>query len=83
MTIQKDLYSETDNKIEKKKIQVHLPCQCRLHSTRRAILITHIDNFSRPLRLRNIDVLLPWSTKINKEVKKRWKKCITNTNDLN
>lgn len=78
MTIQKYLYSERDNKIEKKKIQVHLPCWCRLH-TRRAILVTDIDNFSRPLWLENIDVLIPWSLKINKEVKKRWKKCITNT----
>lgn len=80
MTIQKDLYSETDHQIQKKKIR--LPCQCRLR-TRRAILITDNDNFSSPQRLGNIDALLPWSSKINKEVKKQWKKCITNTNNLN
>lgn len=62
-------------------ISIQLPCSCTLGS-KTAILITDLEDHSKPLRLGDSDLLLPWTKKISNRLRGKWGQCEKYTSKL-
>jgi hypothetical protein len=70
-TMDRDLFSKVRRR---GTIDIQLPCSCIL-DTRIAILLTDIEDYSKPLRLGDSDIILPWTKKINNLIRRKRKIC--------
>jgi hypothetical protein len=70
-TMDRDLFSKVRRR---GTIDIQLPCSCIL-DTRIAILLTDLEDYSKPLRLGDSDIILPWTKKINNLIRRKRKIC--------
>ena len=78
-TLREDLLSKEIYK--KTKINFQLPCPCKLRA-RSVILVTDLEDYSRPLRLGDSDVIVPCTRRMKKELKNKKQECLDDRNKL-